>query len=165
MPTVSPDFLTSLSSLLSFPPPSLPHFVFVYLLPRWIVVAARVFSLVVATGVSLPWLLSLPSAGSRCAGSRCVGLVVAAHRLGCLIPREIFPNQGSHRCPLHWQADSYPLCHQGSPRIHLSDQCREVGKVMPIGVNETQTGTPVSPPYSFMTLNKPLHAKTQFSTL
>ena len=27
----------------------------------------------------------------------------------------IFPDQGSNPCPLHWQADSQPLCHQGSP--------------------------------------------------
>ena len=25
-----------------------------------------------------------------------------------------FPDQGSNLCPLHWQVDSYPLCHQGS---------------------------------------------------
>ena len=28
----------------------------------------------------------------------------------------IFPDQGSNPCPLHWQADSQPLRHQGSPR-------------------------------------------------
>ena len=27
----------------------------------------------------------------------------------------IIPNQGSNPCPLHWQADSYPLYHQGHP--------------------------------------------------
>ena len=27
----------------------------------------------------------------------------------------IFPDQGSNLCPLHWQADSQPLRHQGSP--------------------------------------------------
>ena len=29
------------------------------------------------------------------------------------------PDQGSHRCPLHCQADSQPLRHQGSPDIHF----------------------------------------------
>ena len=29
----------------------------------------------------------------------------------------IFPDQGSNPCPLHWQADSQPLRHQGSPRF------------------------------------------------
>ena len=28
----------------------------------------------------------------------------------------IFPTQGSNSCLLHWQADSLPLNHQGSPR-------------------------------------------------
>ena len=27
----------------------------------------------------------------------------------------IFPDQGWNPCPLHWQADSQPLRHQGSP--------------------------------------------------
>ena len=27
----------------------------------------------------------------------------------------IFPDHGSNPCPLHWQADSQPLRHQGSP--------------------------------------------------
>ena len=31
----------------------------------------------------------------------------------------IFPDQGSNPCPLHWQADSQPLRHQGSPSPHL----------------------------------------------
>ena len=29
--------------------------------------------------------------------------------------RGIFPDQGLNLCPLHWQVDSYPLHHQGSP--------------------------------------------------
>ena len=29
----------------------------------------------------------------------------------------IFPDQGLNLCPLHWQADSYPLRHQGSPDL------------------------------------------------
>ena len=29
--------------------------------------------------------------------------------------RGILPDQGSNPCPLHWQADSQPLHHQGSP--------------------------------------------------
>ena len=32
----------------------------------------------------------------------------------------IFPDQGSNPCALHWQADSQPLRHQGSPRIFLN---------------------------------------------
>ena len=29
----------------------------------------------------------------------------------------ILPDRGSNLCPLHWQADSCPLCHQGSPHF------------------------------------------------
>ena len=28
---------------------------------------------------------------------------------------DLFPDQGSNLCLLHWQADSLPLSHQGSP--------------------------------------------------
>ena len=31
----------------------------------------------------------------------------------------IFRDQGLNPCPLHWQADSQPLRHQGSPRIFI----------------------------------------------
>ena len=43
------------------------------------------------------------------------GSVVVAHGLSCSVACGIFPDQGSNPCPLHWQADSQPLCHQGSP--------------------------------------------------
>ena len=39
---------------------------------------------------------------------QCMGLV-ALRLCG------IFPDQGSNPCSLHWQADSHPLYHQGSP--------------------------------------------------
>ena len=32
--------------------------------------------------------------------------VVAAHRFSCPVARGIFPDQGSHPFPLHWQVDS-----------------------------------------------------------
>ena len=35
--------------------------------------------------------------------------------LSCSAACGIFSDQGSNPCPLHWQADSQPLCHQGSP--------------------------------------------------
>ena len=37
-----------------------------------------------------------------------------AHGLSCSAACEILPDQGSNPCPLHWQADSQPLHHQGS---------------------------------------------------
>ena len=41
-------------------------------------------------------------------------------RLSCSVACGIFPDQGSNPCPLHWQADSYPLRHQGSPATVIS---------------------------------------------
>ena len=52
-------------------------------------------------------------------GSRRTGSVVVAHRPSCSAARGILPDQGSNPCPLHWQADSQPLRHQGSPKISL----------------------------------------------
>ena len=40
-----------------------------------------------------------------------------AHGLSCSAACGIFPDQGSNLCPLPWQADSQPLCHQGSPEF------------------------------------------------
>ena len=81
--------------------------------------SVRGLSLVVASGghsssrcagLSLSWPLLLQSTGSRFAGS-----VVVAHGPSCSAACGIFPDQGSNPCPLHWQADSQPLRHQGSP--------------------------------------------------
>ena len=61
-------------------------------------------------GLSLSRPLLLRSTGSRRAGSAAV-----AHGPSCSAACGIFPDQGSNPCPLHWQADSQPLSHQGSP--------------------------------------------------
>ena len=50
--------------------------------------------------------------------------VVAVHWLSCSLAGGIFPDLESHLCPLHWQADCYPLYHQGSsppPPVHHLD--------------------------------------------
>ena len=44
-------------------------------------------------------------------------IVIVAHGPSCSAACGIFPDQGSNPCPLHWQADSQPLRHQGSPSI------------------------------------------------
>ena len=44
-----------------------------------------------------------------------MGSVVVVLRLSCPVAYEIFPDQGSNPRPLHWQVDSQPLYHQGSP--------------------------------------------------
>ena len=50
-------------------------------------------------------------------GSRRTSSVVVAHGPSCSAACGIFPDQGSNLCPLHWLADSQPLCHQGSPKF------------------------------------------------
>ena len=65
-------------------------------------------------GLSLSRPLLLWSTGSRRAGS-----VVVAHGPSCSAACGILPDQGSNLCPLHWQADSQPLRHQGSPLLQL----------------------------------------------
>ena len=94
-------------------------YLFIYFWLCWVFVSVRGLSLVAASGghsssrcagLSLSRPLLLWSTGSRHAGS-----VVVAHRPSCSAACAIFPDQGSNPCPLHWQADSQPLRHQGSP--------------------------------------------------
>ena len=103
-------------------------FIFIYLFLFyfwlcWVFVSARGLSLVVASGghsssrcagLSLSRPLLLRSTGSRRAGS-----AVVAHGPSCSAACGIFPDQGSNLCSLHWQADSQPLRHQGSPMPNL----------------------------------------------
>ena len=77
-------------------------------------------------GLSLSRPLLLWSTGSRRAGS-----VVVAHGPSCSAACGILPDQGSNPCPLHWQADSQPLHHQGNPVLQIFNllpclQCCEV---------------------------------------
>ena len=56
--------------------------------------------------------------GSSCCRARALGAqasVVVAHGLSCSVACGIFLDQGSNPCAPHWQADSQPLHHQGSP--------------------------------------------------
>ena len=96
-------------------------YLFIYFWLCWVFVSVRGLSLVAASGVhsssrcaglSLSRPLFLRSTGSRRAGS-----VVVAHGPSCSAACGIFPDQGSNPCPLHWQADSQPLHHQGSPEM------------------------------------------------
>ena len=102
----------------------LQYFLFILLLffwLHWVCVAVPVLSLVAASvsgdyfllqciDFSLWWLLLLQSTGSLHESS-----VVLAKELSSSGACGIFPIQWSNPCSLHWQADSYPLCHQGSP--------------------------------------------------
>ena len=95
------------------------YILYIYFWLCWVFLSVRGLSLVAASGghsssrcagLSLSWPLLLRSTGSRRAGS-----VVVAHGPSCSTACGIFPDQGSNPCPLHWQADSQPLHHQGSP--------------------------------------------------
>ena len=77
-----------------------------------LVVASRGHSSSRCAGLSLSRSLLLRSTGSRCAGS-----VIVAHGPSCSAACGIFPDQGSNPCPLHWQANSQPLRHLGSPLL------------------------------------------------
>ena len=65
-----------------------------------------------ARGLQQLWLAGL--VGVAC-GLQSAGSVVVAHGLSCSAACGIFPDQGLNPCPLHWQVDSQPLRHQGSP--------------------------------------------------
>ena len=98
---------------------SFKFYLFIYLWLCRVFVSVRGLSPVVAggghsssqcTGLSLLQPLLLRSTGSRRAGS-----VVVAHGPSCSAACGILPGQGSNPHPLHWQADSQPLRHQGRP--------------------------------------------------
>ena len=96
---------------------------FIYFWLCWVFVSVRGLSPVAVSGghsssrcagPSLSRPLPLRSTGSRRAGS-----VIVAHGPSCSAACGILPDQGSNPCPLHWQADSQPLRHQGSPSWSL----------------------------------------------
>ena len=94
-------------------------FIFIYLWLCWVFVSVRGLSPVVASeGHSSSWCAGLSLSRPpllRSTGSRCAGSVIAAHGPSCSAACGILPDQGTNPCPLHWQADSQPLRHQGSP--------------------------------------------------
>ena len=98
-------------------------YLFIYLWLCWVFVSVWGLSPVAASGghsstrcagLSPPRPLPLRSTGSRRAGS-----AIVAHRPSRFAACGIFPDQGSNPCPLHWQADSQPLRHWGSPNLLL----------------------------------------------
>ena len=108
-------------------------YLFIYFWLCWVFVSVRGLSRVAASGghssprcavLSLLWPLLLQSTSSRRAGS-----VVVAHGPSCSAACGIFPDQGANPCPLHWQADSQPLRHQGSP-IQFIDGAVEFSYVL-----------------------------------
>ena len=107
-------------------------YLFIYFWLCWVFVSVRGLSLVAASGghsssrcagLSLSRPLLLQSTGSRHAGS-----VVVAHGLSCSAACGILPDQGSNPRRLHWQADSQPLRHQGSPNYRFFEGRKTRGK-------------------------------------
>ena len=97
-------------------------------------------------GFSLWWLLLLQSIGS----------VVVVLRLSCPVACEIFPDQGSNPRPLHWQVDSQPLYHQGSPehKFFTHSFIDGHGLFSPFGYyNNGAVYSLVHEPFSFNVLN------------
>ena len=110
-------------------------YLLIYFWLCWVFIAAHRLSLVATSGgytflwwgsFSLQWLLLFTSG-------------VAAPELSCTSTYGIFPYQRSDLCPLHWQADSYPLDHQGSP--HLASFISQRSLL-------AATGVLLSPPHS-----------------
>ena len=87
----------------------------------WVFVAAPAF-------LSLQWVEGLPSScrvqASHCSCSSYCGARAVSLQASVVAACGIFPHQGSNLCLLHWQADSLPLSHQGSPEGHFT--CHDV---------------------------------------
>ena len=101
-------------------------FLIIYFELCWVFVAVLRLSLVVVSGgypwlwcrgFSLQWFLLLWSTGSRHIGFRSCGVQGRVWGLTCSTACGIFLDQGSNPHLLHWQSDSYPLHHQGSPTL------------------------------------------------
>ena len=70
-----------------------------------------VATLLWCTGFSWWWLVLLAEHGL----SGTWASLAVTHGLRCSTACGIFLDQGLNLCLLHWQADSLPLSHQGSP--------------------------------------------------
>ena len=113
-------------------------FIYFFIWLCWVFISVRGLPLVVASGghsssrcagLSPSRPLLLRSTGSRRAGS-----VVVAHGPSCSTACGIFPDQGSNPCPLHWQADSQPLHHQGNPNMFIPVKVYPVDCTQPAGI-------------------------------
>ena len=94
---------------------------FIYLCLCWVFVSARGLPPIAASGghssSRCAGLSSSRPLSPRSTGSRRAGSAVVAHGPSRSAARGILPDRGTNPCPLHWQADSQPLRHQGSPQI------------------------------------------------
>ena len=65
----------------------------------------------------------------------CMDSGVEAHWLSCPVARGILLDQGLNPCLLHWQADSYPLYHQGSPQLPFKDISQKPAHSISLSLN------------------------------
>ena len=72
---------------------------------------------------------------------------LSTHRLSCSMTCGIFLDQGWNLCLLHWQADSLPLNHQGSPQIQLISKPSVFPEsIVPFGILPSPASDPNSSP-------------------
>ena len=88
-------------------------FLFIHFCLCWVSLAAWALPSCGERGCSPRWLPFLRSRGSR------AGPVVVTQGQRCSTTRGVFPGQGSKPGLLHWQVDSLPLSHQGSPPCYF----------------------------------------------
>ena len=114
---INPKFaLTGINAfLLDFSAVDFFNFSNVFIWLGWVFIAAhRLFLVAVSGGYSLLVVLRLLIVVEHGIWGVRVSVVVALG-LCCPAAHGILLDQGLNPCPLHWQADSQPLDHQGSP--------------------------------------------------
>ena len=96
---------------------------------HWVSLAAHGLSLV-AVGGRYSWLQCTGFSLCRLLLLQSTGSVVVTHRPSCFVAQGILLDQRLNPLYLpHWQADSYPLSHQGSPReVNLYSQDKTKGR-------------------------------------
>ena len=98
-------------------------YLFIHLWLCWVLASVQGLSLVAASGGHSSSRCAGPSPSRplflRSTGSRRAGSAIVAHGPSRSAACGILPDQGSNPRPLHWQADSQPLRHQGSPHLTL----------------------------------------------
>ena len=101
----------------------------IYFWLHWVSIAVNRLSLVTVSqgysslkcaGFSFRWLLLSQARALGCTGFN--SWSTRAQQLqhtgfSCSKVHVILPGQGRNPCDQHWQADSLPLCHQGSPHL------------------------------------------------
>ena len=73
--------------------------------------------LTAAASLAVAHRLWAPGLSSAAPGPQDTGSAAVVRGLICSAACGIFMDQGLNLYPLHWQADSYPLSHQGNPKL------------------------------------------------